>query len=106
MPWNFTLSDAETHPCRPDEAGEIWRYVICTNNTAAGKASAVSDGVCESAKCTIVGLDFYDLYSLIGVVPTEIVHLTSLRSLVLDKQHFADEYGGMPSILGTLTTCP
>ena len=105
LPWNFSLSDADTHPCRPDETGSIWQRVLCTNRTDTGGGT-----VCSADNCTIVALDFDDAIGLEGVVPNEIVYLESLRSLRFRSnsqwlpQQVTDGDGGMPSILGGLTT--
>ena len=106
LPWNFSLPDANTHPCRPNEEGMIWQRISCANKTYTDNDRVVvgDGGECSSANCTIVGLDFAQLYELVGIVPEEITLLTSLKSLVLEDQEFADENGQMPSILGELTT--
>mgnify|MGYP003386976389 FL=1 len=99
LPWNFSLSDADTHPCRPDETGSIWQRVLCTNRTDTGGGT-----VCSADNCTIVALDFHELNDLQGVVPNEIVYLESLRSLLFGYNVLADIDGGMPAIFGNLTT--
>ena len=106
IPWNFSLPDADTHPCRPDEAGLIWQRILC-----ADSSDAIEGTVCAADNCTIVALDFSYLEGLDGVVPDEIVQLGSLRSLVAEVHNnykgstsFTDQHGRMPGVVGNLTT--